>query len=448
MIRKTEYRKPLAIAAAAALLLQLLAFAGVGVGAGASWAAGAPEETTLYVPAEAQSFTIELSLLVGAQSFAGIEFSLVIVGEGEGEGEGDLKLTSYTKGAAYSKALDAPLVFSHGAYYFGFLSDGNDFAGGQIDAGTLRFDGYTGDEEATIVLSVVNVAQLTEGKKATNEASSGNITFTVRRGQPGDGGPTPSPGGTPEDASGAGGAGGQGAAGQGAATEPEAPAAGGPEETQLDDGQPTPLGLSLLKDHVQFIVGDTDGMVRPDADITRAETVTIFYRLIDDDEKSEPAPSAFEDVPDDEWYAQYVSYAAMKGIVLGYPEGGFHPEDQITRAEFATIISRFAPEAPASAAVGFTDVPADHWATQYIGTCYANGWVIGYPDGTFMPESPITRAEAVTILNRALGRGIEPEGIPSDAPSFGDLPEDHWAYAQILEASVTHAYAPSQSESE
>ncbi|MCL2165000.1 MAG: S-layer homology domain-containing protein [Oscillospiraceae bacterium] len=443
-LKKTNY-KLLAIAVTAALLLPLLAFAGVG--AGVLWAAS--EEITVYVPAGAQSFEIELSVQVGAQPFAGIEFGLEI------RDEGVLEFNSFEKGTAYSESLNAPTVLSNGVHYFGFLSNENDFAGGWIAPGTLKFGGYTSDREVTIVLSEVNVVRITEDRKTTKEANTDVISYKVRRGAPGEGEPTPTPTPSPEvpveptptptsSPTGGGSNAGNSVRQSPAPTQP--PVEDNPEEPTLINDQPTPLGLSFLKDHIQFIIGYPDGTVQPEANITRAETVTIFYRLIDDDAKSEPAPSAFQDVPADEWYAPYVSYAAMKGIVLGYPDGGFHPDDQITRAEFATIMSRFVPETPTPATSEFADVPADHWAIQYISTCYANGWVIGYPDGTFMPESPITRAEAVTILNRALGRGIAPEGIPSGAPSFSDLPEDHWAYAQILEASVTHVYAPNQNE--
>ena len=213
-------------------------------------------------------------------------------------------------------------------------------------------------------------------------------------------------------------------------------AAGG---ATLINGQETPLGFSFFEEHMQYIGGYPDGTVGPDASITRAEAVTIFYRLIDDSAKEAPIAATFNDVPADEWYAQQVAYAAQKGIVVGYEDGGFHPEDQITRVEFATIMSRFVPAAT-GAARDFPDVPADHWALGYIRTCVANGWIVGYEDGTFAPESPISRAEAVTILNRALGRAIAPEDIPAGVPSYSDLPADHWAYAQIIEASAAHTF--------
>jgi hypothetical protein len=208
--------------------------------------------------------------------------------------------------------------------------------------------------------------------------------------------------------------------------------------TFINDGV-TPLGISFLKAHVQFIFGYPDGTVHPDSSITRAEAVTIFYRLIDDVAKDSPLPNPFNDVPAGEWYEQYVSYAARRGIVLGYPDGGFRPENNITRAEFATIMSRFV-EASSSSTASFKDVSGDHWAIGYIKTCAANGWITGYPDGSFRPENPITRAEAVTVLNRALNRGIALEDVPATVPSYSDLPRDHWAYTQVIEASVQHEF--------
>ena len=223
------------------------------------------------------------------------------------------------------------------------------------------------------------------------------------------------------------------------------PGAGGDDGTQQAGGstyineQETPLGFSFLKAHVQFILGYPDGTVLPDTSITRAEAVSIFFRLIDDAAKDTPIQSTFADVPSDEWYVQSVAYAAKMKIVIGYPDGGFHPEDNITRAEFATIMSRFV-STSSNAAPAFSDVPADHWAAGYISTCVANGWIMGYPDGTFAPENPISRAEAVTILNRALNRGIAMEDIPPTVPTYTDLPTSHWAYTQIIEASVAHEF--------
>ena len=228
---------------------------------------------------------------------------------------------------------------------------------------------------------------------------------------------------------------------------PEATPTPTPDETQIVDEE-QPLGsVSFLKDHIQFIFGYPDGTVHPDAGVTRAEAVTMIFRLIDDADKEAPAESAFTDVPQNAWYAQYVAYAASKGIVQGYPDGGFHPDDSITRAEFATIMARFLAE-PSGAAPDFADVPAGHWAAGYIGACVANGWIKGYPDGTFMPESSITRAESVAVLNRMLNRGIAIDDIPGSVPSYGDLPKTHWAYADIIEASVAHEYTRNEGGTE
>ena len=417
-----------AVFAVAAALLPSLCLASV-------WAA--PQTTVVQVPAGAQSFSIDLAVDVAGEPFAGIEVIMAI------SDESALEFASFRKGGAYANTVDL-FEKEAGLHEFGFFSDSNEFAGGRVTVGTLDFSGYTGDSEVTLTMREINVYRMNENKRAKAESLYNEIAYTVRRGSGGSQpSPTPDPGGPGgggteggEPGTGSTGSGGDGTSVTTPAPTPSGGAAG--EPTRIND-QETPTGIRFLKEHMQFITGYPDGTVGPDASITRAEAVTIFYRLIDDGAKETPIASTFNDIPADEWYVQQVAYAAQKGIVIGYEDGGFHPEDQITRAEFATIMARFVPAATA-ADRDFPDVPGDHWALGYIRTCVANGWIIGYEDGTFAPESPISRAEAVTILNRALGRAIAPEDIPAGAPSYSDLPADHWAYAQIIEASVAHTF--------
>ena len=218
-------------------------------------------------------------------------------------------------------------------------------------------------------------------------------------------------------------------------------------ETPIDDDF-IPGGVAFLKDHVQYIHGYPDGSVRVDTNVTRAEAITIIFRLIDDEGKTTPTQSSFYDVPDNEWYSQAVAYAEGKGIVIGYPDGGFHPDDWLTRAEFATLVSRFVSLEQQEESLRFSDVPDDHWAEPYIYKCVAQGLIIGFPDGTFRPENLNTRAEVVVIMNRLLNRGIALADIPEGVPVYSDLPIDHWAYSHVIEASVEHDYILNEENSE
>ena len=123
--------------------------------------------------------------------------------------------------------------------------------------------------------------------------------------------------------------------------------------------------------------------------------------------------------------------------MTGYTDGSFQPNKTITRAEFATIISKFNQIEGSS---NFTDVASSHWAAGYIGSAASQGWITGYSDGTYRPNNDITRAEAVTAINNMLDRGIEKEDIPEGVASYSDLKESHWAYCGIIEASNEHEY--------
>jgi hypothetical protein len=195
---------------------------------------------------------------------------------------------------------------------------------------------------------------------------------------------------------------------------------------------------AFLADHIQYIFGYDDGTVRADMSITRAETAAIIFRLLADRAKDRDYPMPFSDVEQGKWYTQAIAYLASQDIVHGYPDGTFKPDQPITRAEFAKMIAGFDSLEEVSYNV-FTDVDG-HWATGFINSAAAKGWVSGYPDNTFKPEGSSTRAEIVTIINRMLNRQIEAEDVPAWAPSYTDLDASHWAYTAIIEASVTHTY--------
>jgi len=181
-----------------------------------------------------------------------------------------------------------------------------------------------------------------------------------------------------------------------------------------------------------------DGTVRPSGNITRAEVAMIFWQQLKTSNKHNPVGNVFSDVSDGAWYAQAVSYLSHLGILRGYKDGTFKPDQTITCAEFAAIISRF--DGISSQAVNpFIDITRSHWAYGSISSAFEKGWITGYPDGSFRPNSKLTRGEALTIVNRMLGRRVQPEDVPADLHSlYPDLPDAQWAFTAMTEASVAH----------
>ena len=153
-------------------------------------------------------------------------------------------------------------------------------------------------------------------------------------------------------------------------------------------------------EHMAYMVGDDRGDFRPDANITRAEVVQMFYRLLRDQDVS--VAGTFSDVEEDAWYARAVNVLASLGMVNGVGGNQFAPERAITRAEFAAIAARFA--RAHNIGITFTDVPESHWAYDEICTAASYGWVNGVGGGRFDPDRLITRGEAAAMVNRMLGR--------------------------------------------
>ena len=193
-----------------------------------------------------------------------------------------------------------------------------------------------------------------------------------------------------------------------------------------------------LDSHIQYISGYQDGSVRPNQVITRAEVCMMLFRLMEEEDKNQPFDTKIPDVSPGDWYYQAVTYLENIDVITGYPDGTFGPNNPITRAEFVTIISRLG-EIDARGPVMFPDI-IGHWAQEFIQNVANKGWINGYPDGAFMPNNLLTRAEAITIINRMLNRSIDPSNLPEWAPTFIDLSPAHWAYADIIEASVGHEY--------
>ena len=193
--------------------------------------------------------------------------------------------------------------------------------------------------------------------------------------------------------------------------------------------------------HIWFIRGYPDNTIRPDNNITRAEIAMVFFRLLRPEMQNIPAAmssSSFTDVRGDEWYGLAISVLAHHGIFIGYEDGSFRPNASITRREFAAAVSRFDTKITTDTN-SFLDVHAGDWAYDYILSVAAKGWFIGF-EGQFRPGDNLTRAELVTVMNRILNRSILPEHLPENILRFPDLPETHWAFADLKEAIHTHDY--------
>ena len=195
-------------------------------------------------------------------------------------------------------------------------------------------------------------------------------------------------------------------------------------------------------DHYAYIIGYDDQTVRPNNQITRAEVATIFFRLLTDEVREENMTSenSFSDVSEGQWFNKAVSTMAAMGVLTGYPDGTFRPNQAITRAEFASIAARFDLN-PADGTATFSDT-IGHWAEAEISKAVRNGWVNGYPDGTFLPDQPITRAEAMALINRMLERNpAYPEDLCEDMNRWIDnSDETKWYYLDVQEATNSHTY--------
>lgn len=195
-------------------------------------------------------------------------------------------------------------------------------------------------------------------------------------------------------------------------------------------------------DHFDYVVGYSDGLVHPERNITRAEVASIFFRLLQDDvrEKNLTDQNPFNDVFTDDWFNVAVSTMYDMDIVYGRDNNNFDSNAYITRAEFAAIAARFDSEGYSGENL-FTDIDG-HWAANQINRAAEKGWISGYPDGTFGPDRYITRAEAVTMINRVLNRLPESaDALYEDMNVFPDnMDTTAWYYLAIQEATSSHEY--------
>ena len=224
-----------------------------------------------------------------------------------------------------------------------------------------------------------------------------------------------------------------------------------PDPKIIDRPVPTPggdqpnLGKGALNDtdHYQYLIGYPDGNFAPNKGMTRAEVATMFTRLL----KERPVKwkhynAGLSDIRPGDWYADTVGYAVQKGIVSGYPDGSFKPNKPITRAEFASIASRFDALAQGQA-IAFSDLAPSHWGYNAIRSAASKGWISGYPDNTFRPEKAITRAEVTSVTNRMLNRYADLYWIDAHRAEiirFGDVKRSDWYFEPIMEATMGHDF--------
>lgn len=220
---------------------------------------------------------------------------------------------------------------------------------------------------------------------------------------------------------------------------------GGGSHDKDDDKDKTPAKTPDAlngEDHFDYVVGYSDGLVHPERNITRAEVASIFFRLLQDDvrEKNLTDQNPFNDVFTDDWFNVAVSTMYDMDIVYGRDNNNFDPNAYITRAEFAAIAARFDSEGYSGENL-FTDIDG-HWAANQINRAAEKGWISGYPDGTFGPDRYITRAEAVTMINRVLNRLPESaDALHEDMNVFPDnMDTTAWYYLAIQEATSSHEY--------
>ena len=204
-------------------------------------------------------------------------------------------------------------------------------------------------------------------------------------------------------------------------------------------------------DHYAYVMGYPDGTVRPNGSITRAEVSAILFRLLSDKTRDEyfTTVSSFTDVKAGAWYNNSIATLEKAGVIVDTAKGGaFRPNEAITRAELAAMLAQFSDAKPVKG-VKFSDVSAEHWAYEAIAIAAKMGWIEGYPDGTFRPDATITRAEMMTLVNRALDR------VPSDEDhllskrvmlTFPDCKSGDWFYIAVQEATNSHTYERAATE--
>lgn len=220
------------------------------------------------------------------------------------------------------------------------------------------------------------------------------------------------------------------------------------EEVVIIEDSLVPIDKLNKMDHFQYIQGYPDNTVRPGGLVTREEVAAVFYRLLDPVYRISILleNESFSDVSHDRWSIKYIASLCNGKILEGYPDGSFKPGSPITRAELAAVASRFDKLSPLEENC-FADTN-EHWAIEYINSAAAKGWVKGYPDGSFKPDQFITRAEFVTLVNNVLNRNVHKDNILENIKVFPDLTSDSWYYEEMVEAINSHIYLRDENSSE
>jgi hypothetical protein len=226
-------------------------------------------------------------------------------------------------------------------------------------------------------------------------------------------------------------------------TAPSGGGGGGAAPTPTPTPEEDPEPEAWTEYHEPYINGYPGGTFGPDKNVTREQAAAMLIRALGLD-TSLPRADPFPDVAAARWSAPQIAAAKTLGYVRGYNDGNYRPENNMTRAELAALLTRDAEARGAHTTEtpkAFPDVPAGAWYAETVAKAAAHGLVNGYGDGTFKPETPVTRAEAVAMINRAFGRGPEAgETLETARSPFTDVGPEHWAYQHILEASVLHEH--------
>ncbi|RXZ81543.1 hypothetical protein EBB07_14565 [Paenibacillaceae bacterium] len=238
---------------------------------------------------------------------------------------------------------------------------------------------------------------------------------------------------------GGGSGGGGGGGGGGGSSSPGAPETTVPPVKPQPPVEPNPTAVTGK--HERYIHGYLDGTIRPNGTLTREEVAVMLGRLIVDEVSEKEGTSSYPDVEASRWSARYIAALTEKKLMAGYPDGTFRPKAPISRAEVAVLIARMELHTKKGTALSFPDVPAAYWAASGIASVTEAGWMQGYPDRTFRPAALMTRAEFAKTINSVMGRKPDRDDIMrKGSHSFKDLSSSHWAYEQLLEAALTHTY--------
>lgn len=219
---------------------------------------------------------------------------------------------------------------------------------------------------------------------------------------------------------------------------------GGKDEEDENDEhyvnqKPGDLSHLLITDiHKAYIIGIGGNLFAPDDGLTRAQAIQIIFNLLRD--KNIPVTKTFPDVLLGAWYTEAINTLASLNLIEEYPDGRFHPDFYMSRAEFVVMLVSMTDISPGN--IRFSDISEDYWAYDYISTAANYGWISGVGDGRFEPDRPITRAEAIAMMNKVLGRYPDKAyiGKHPELNRFTDVKSSHWAYYIIVEAASAHDY--------